>query len=59
MGNFEFMTNNDYLELREKTMWGVFWVPYQFWLYNILYEPVMIAWMIFSGGYVLLAAFVM
>lgn len=59
MGNFEFVTNNDYLELRERTMWGVFWIPYMFWLYNIIYEPVMLTWCLFSLGYITLAAITM
>jgi len=53
------MTNNDYLELRDKTMLSVAYFPFMFWLYNIIYEPIMLVWMFLSLCYVAIAAFVM
>lgn len=53
------MTNNDYLELRERTLLGIAYIPYMFWLYNIIYEPIFGVWMLISGIYVSIAAIVM
>lgn len=58
-GDFDFITNNDYLQLGDKEMFTVAYIPWILWQYNIIWEPFYIAWMFFAGGYILLSVFVM
>ena len=42
--NFEFLTNNDFLELRERRIWTVAFLPYLFPMYQLIYYPVVVIW---------------
>lgn len=50
-GDFEFMTNTDYLEFREKRLWVLMIMPYQLLFYNIHTAVFMIFWMAYSVFY--------
>jgi len=53
-GDFEFLTNNDYLELRDKSMYSLMYIPMMFLYYNFhTVFLVMIPWGCISAIYVL------
>lgn len=43
-GDFEFLLNDQYLELNIDRMLGVFFIPYMVPIYQLLYLPVMLVW---------------
>ena len=47
-GDFEFLTNNDYLEIRERILLSVSYMPYMIFTYSGFYELIMIPWMSLS-----------